>query len=138
MPNSKDLSGSLYDTVTEHGAMLDDHGTRIVKLEKADREQAQSIDLLTQQFAEISTNFTRMENTILKSAQSTQEVMSTQNAQQWELIKALNAGNQEDRVRKHEITKTKMELFWEYAGKVTLALVGSGGFFYVLLEAFAK
>lgn len=138
MPNSKDLNGSLFDTVTTHTEMLDDHGHRITVLEKADKEKNASIDLLTQQFAEISTNFTRMENTILKSAQTTQEVMSTQNTQQWELIKALNAGNQDDRARKHEITKTKMELFWEYAGKVTLALVGSGGFFYVLLEAFSK
>lgn len=137
MPETKEAT-SMFETVKLHGDTLDDHGNRITNLEKADKEKAESIALLTREFADISTNFTRMENTILKSAQTTQEVMSTQNTQQWELIKALNAGNQEERVRKHELTKTKLEKFWEYAGKITALLLGSGSILYILLEQLNK
>lgn len=137
MPETKEAT-SMFETVKLHGETLDDHGNRITKLEEADKEKADSIALLTREFADISTNFTRMENTILKSAQTTQEVMSTQNTQQWELIKALNAGNQEERVRKHELTKTKLEKFWEYAGKITALLLGSGSILYILLEQLNK
>lgn len=128
----------MFDTVAAVVETQEEHDARIRKLELSDEQQADSIDLLTREFADISTNFTRMENTILKSAQATQEIMSSQNTQQWELIRTLNAGNQDDKARKHDLKKTSMEKFWEYAGKITLALVGSGGFFYVLLEAFAN
>ena len=128
----------MFDTVNAHTETLEEHDERILLLEKSDKEKLDSIGTLTQKFTDISNDFTRVENTILKSAQTTQDLMSTQNTQQWDLIKVLNAGNQEERVRKHELTKTKLEKFWEYAGKITLALVGSGGFLYVLLEAYSK
>ena len=128
----------MFETVNAHTETLEEHDERILLLEKSDKEKLDSIGTLTQKFTDISNDFTRVENTILKSAQTTQDLMSTQNTQQWDLIKVLNAGNQEERVRKHELTKTKLEKFWEYAGKITLALVGSGGFLYVLLEAYAK
>lgn len=124
----------MFDTVKLHGDTLDEHGNRIKRLEDSDKEKTDAIDLLTKEFSDISTNFTRMENTILKSAQTTQEVMSAQNTQQWDLIKILNEGKQAELVRNHELKKTKMEKFWELAGKITMALLGSGGLIIVALE----
>ena len=138
MPDKKELNGSMFETVNAHTETLEEHDERILLLEKSDKEKLDSIGTLTQKFADISTNFTRVENTILKSAQTTQDLMSTQNTQQWELIKVLNAGNQEERVRKHEITKTKLEKFWEYAGKATALLLSSGSILYVILEMASK
>lgn len=130
MPDKKEVNGSMFDTVAELIVTKEEHDLRISNLEQSDKSQADSIEFLTREFADISTNFTRMENTILHSAQSTQEIMRTQNTQQWELIKTLNAGNQEDKVRKHEITKTKLDRFWEFAGKLFMG----GGAAIVALE----
>lgn len=133
MPGAKEVP-SMFDIVKQQGETLDEHGNRIAALEEADKEKGNAIEILTSKFDDISNGLTKMENTILKSAQTTQEVMSSQNTQQWELIKILNKGNQEELVRKHELKKTKMEKFWELAGKITMALVGSGGLIIVVLE----
>ena len=137
MPSTKEVP-SMFETVKQQGETLDEHGNRIAQLEASDKEKADSIELLTSKFADISTNFTRMENTILKSAQTTQEVMSAQNTQQWDLIKILNEGKQAELVRDHDLKKTKMEKFWEYAGKATALLLSSGSILYVILEMASK
>ena len=137
MPSTKEVP-SMFETVKQQGETLDEHGNRIAQLEASDKEKADSIELLTREFADISTNFTRMENTILKSAQTTQEVMSAQNTQQWDLIKILNEGKQAELVRDHDLKKTKMEKFWEYAGKATALLLSSGSILYVIVEMASK
>ena len=138
MPDKKELNGSIFDTVNAHTETLEEHYERILLLKKSDKEKLDSIGTLTQKFTDISNDFTRVENTILKSAQTTQDLMNTQNTQQWDLIKGLNAGNQEERVRKRGLTKTKLEKFWEYTGKFTALILGSGSVLYMLLEAVTK
>lgn len=130
MPNSKELSGSLYDTVTTHGdtliehdMVLKQHADEISLLKKSDED-------IMRELKGMKMDLTGIENTILKSAQETRDIMNTQNTQQWELIKVLNAGNQEERVRKHEITKTKVEKYSELIIKVA----GAGGILIVLAE----
>lgn len=137
MPGTKEVP-SMFEIVKQQGETLDEHGNRIKRLEDSDKEKADAIEVLSGKYAEISSNFTRMENTILKSAQSTQDLMSTQSAQQWKLIEALSIGQEEDKKRKHELKKNKMEKFWELAGKVTMAVLGSGGLIIVWLEFLSK
>ncbi|MFC3212736.1 hypothetical protein [Planomicrobium okeanokoites] len=129
MPDGKG-DGSMYKKIEVIDITLDEHGNRITALEKADVEKSETIKLLELQFTSIKTDFTNLENTIWKTAQSTQDHFSAQNAQQWKLIEALNNGKEKERERKHEITKTKTELFWEWLGKVTVG----GGIFIVVLE----
>lgn len=137
MPDTKE-GGSMYETVKKVIETVDSHGERITRLEDDGEQRDDSIASLQKHVAEIRTNFTSLENTIWKTAQSTQDMMSSQNAQQWELIKALNANNEEDRKRKHEYKKSRMEKFWEFAGKFGLAIFGSGGFLILLLELLTK
>ena len=128
----------MYKKIEILDELLDEHGNRISALEKSDTEKLENIRVLETQFVSIKSDFTNLENTIWKTAQSTQDLMTNQNTQQWKLIDALNSGNQEDKIRKHELTKTKLEKFWEFAGKLIVILLGSGGFFYVLLEMASK
>ncbi len=133
MPEKKEPT-SMYKIIET----LDEHGNRISALETLDDEKTEMIKMLETQFVSIKTDFTNLENTIWKTAQSTQDHFSAQNAQQWKLIETLNSGNQKEKERKHELTKTKLDKFWEFAGKLIVILLGSGGFFYVLLEMASK
>ena len=128
----------MYKKIEILDELLDEHGNRISALEKSDTEKLENIRVLETQFVSIKSDFTNLENTIWKTAQSTQDLMTNQNTQQWKLIDALNNGNQEEKIRKHELSKTRMEKFWEFAGKIVVILLGSGGFFYVLLETLSK
>lgn len=129
MPSDKG-DGSMYKKIENIDERLDEHGNRIKKLEKSDVEKSENIRLLETQFTSIKTDFTNLENTIWKTAQSTQDLFSTQNSQQWELIKAMTDSTDKDRQRKHDLNKSKTELFWEWLGKVTVG----GGIFIVALE----
>lgn len=137
MPDGKGDS-SMYKKIELIDDTLDEHGNRISALEKSDTEKTENIKLLENQFTSIKLDFTRLENTIWSTAQSTQDMMTSQNSQQWKLIEALNGGNQEERARKHDLAKTKTEMFWEYAGKLTALLLSSGSILYVILEMSTK
>ncbi|MDQ0427664.1 hypothetical protein QOZ98_000489 [Planomicrobium stackebrandtii] len=137
MPDGKG-DGSMYKKIEIIDDTLDEHGNRISALEKADTEKTETINLLENQFTSIKLDFTNLENTIWKTAQSTQDMMTSQNTQQWKLIEALNGGNQEERARKHDLDKTKAEKRWEFAGKLTALLLSSGSVLYVILEMASK
>lgn len=131
MPETKELNGSVFETLHTHSETLKVHATEISMLKKSDED-------LMRELKGMKSDFTNLENTIWKTAQSTQDHFSVQNAQQWKFIETLNSANQEEKARKHEITKTKLDKFWEFAGKLIVILLGSGGFFYVLLEMASK
>ena len=116
----KESNGSMYDTIAIRTETLDDHRNRITKLEIADKEKGESIAMLTREFADISSNFTRMENRIFKSVQSMQEVMSSQNTQQRELIKTLKTGSEEERVRKHNLRKKVRQVLGVHLNPYTM------------------
>lgn len=132
----------MYKTVEEHGTRLDEHGNtlenygqRIVVLEKSDAEKTEVLEYVQQKMDGIKTDFTNLENTIWKTTQSTQDMMVSQNTQQWKLIESLNENKEKERERKHELKKTKLERFWEWLGKAT---VGSGVFIVALELLFGR
>jgi hypothetical protein len=122
--------GSMYKKIEILDVKLDEHGNRITALEKADVEKSETIKLLEIQFASIKTDFTNLENTIWKTAQSTQDHFSAQNAQQHELIKTMNEGKENERERRHDLSKTKLEKYSE----VIMKVAGAGGILFLLLE----
>lgn len=125
-----ELNGSVYEKLSVHDEKLSihnetlkDHATEISLLKKSDED-------LMRELKGMKSDFTNLENTIWKTAQSTQDHFSAQNAQQWKLIEALNNGNQDDRKRKHELNKTKLEKYSEIIIKVASA----GGILYLFAE----
>ena len=140
MPHTKE-GGSVFKTLEEHDSRIstvEKYGDRITTLEEAKLEQERVNEHMENQIKEIKANFTGLENTIWKTAQATQDMMSTQNAQQWDLIKTLNGNNEKDRERKHEYKKSKMEKMWENLGKWGLALLGSGSIIIAMLELLTR
>lgn len=123
MPETKELNGSVFETLHTHSETLKVHATEISMLKKSDED-------LMRELKGMKSDFTNLENTIWKTAQSTQDLMKSQTAQQWKLIDALNSGNQEDKKRKHELSKTKLEKYSEIIIKVASA----GGILYLFAE----
>ena len=58
----------MFDTVNTYTETLGEHEERILLLEKSDKEKVEAIGTLIQKFTDISNDFTRVENSILKSA----------------------------------------------------------------------
>ena len=137
MPDGKGEK-SMYKKIEFIEELVDSQGNRITALEDSDTEKHENIKILENQFSSIKTDFTNLENTIWKTSQSTQDMMVSQNSQQWKLIETLHNGNQEDKVRRHDLAKTKMEKFWEFSGKAIALLLGSGSILYVLIEIASK
>lgn len=123
MPERREANGSMYETVALHTETLEEHDARIreqqreiIRLKQADEDK-------TQEIKSMKTDFTNLENTIWKTAQSTQDVMKTTTDRLWDML-GTRAANQ------HEIQKTKLTSFWEFAGKLTMA----GGLLAVAIE----
>lgn len=140
MPGTKEPASmnAIYTLVGEHDELIkQDILPMLVELKKSDEALQKADEDILREVQGIKTNFVTLENTIWKTAQSTQDHASAQsaqhsaqNAQQWKLIEDLIKGKQEDMRNKHEIRKTKLEKFWEWLGKVTVG----GGIFIVALE----
>ena len=69
MPDIGDAS--VFKRIDGHEDRLDEHGRRIEKLEKSEVEIVEKLDGFKAQLDGISTDFTHLENTIWKTAQST-------------------------------------------------------------------
>ena len=106
------------------------HEERILVLEESDIKHEERLRI-------VETNYTNLENTILKSHQSQQDFFRDTLKNQFELLKARDESKDNDRKRAHEIAltdqeikKTNLERAWEFAGKSTIA----GGFLYLILD----
>ena len=106
------------------------HEERILVLEEADVKHEERLRI-------VETNYTNLENTILKSHQSQQDFFRDTLKNQFELLKARDESKDNERKRAHEIAltdqeikKTNWEKAWEFAGKSTIA----GGFLYLILD----
>lgn len=137
MPYTKE-GGSMFK-------MVEDHEKRIVNLERADEEQAESIrmhdesiETLKLEFKTINMSFLDLKNTVLQGNSDTQSVMREQSTQQWKMIEALMGNKEKGEERKHELKKSRSEKFWEVSGKVAVALVGSGSILIGILELLSK
>lgn len=120
----------MFDTVTQHAETLGEHKDQLDAHQQLLKQQAEEISILKSSDAEImqelksiKTDFTNLENTIWKTAQSTQDVMKQTTDNLWIML-----GKKEE--NKHEIQKTKLKSFWEFMGKLTMA----GGLLAVTLE----
>lgn len=116
-------TSSMFDTVK-------DHEERISNLEEADRKHEERLKV-------VESNYTKLENTILKSSQSQQDFFRDTMSKQWELIKARDETKETELQRAHEINlttqalkKTNSEKAWEFGGK----LIMGGGILYLLIE----
>lgn len=114
---------SMFDTVK-------DHEERILVLEETDRKHEERLE-------KVESNYTKLENTILKSSQSQQDFFRDTMSKQWELIKARDDSKDNEYQRSHEIAlanqaikKSNTEKAWEFAGKITMA----GGILYLVIE----
>ena len=116
---------SMYETVKDQGEKLDNHEERITLLEETDRKHEERLQV-------VESNYTKLENTILKSSQSQQEFFRDTMNKQWELINARDISKDAERQRGHELKKTNVEKGWEFAGKLTVA----GGVLYLALDKF--
>lgn len=130
MPDKEKAGGSMFDTVAAVIETQEEHDYRIKQLEQSDKTQAADISILKssdeeimQELKSIKTDFTNLENTIWKTAQSTQDVMKTTTDRLWDMLGTRDAN-------KHDIQKTRMTNFWEWLGKATVG----GGIFIVALE----
>lgn len=118
-----ELSGSVYETLNTHSETLKEHATEISLLKQSDED-------FMRELKGMKNDFTKLENTIWQTSQSTQDLMKSQNAQQWKLIEALNSGNQDDRKLKHELNKTKLEKYSE----IIIRVASAGGILYLFAE----
>lgn len=116
---------SMFDTVQNHEE-------RITSLEETDKRHEERIRV-------VESNYTNLENTILKSSQSQQDFFRDTMSKQWDLITARDMSKDIERQQSHEIAvtnqsikKTNVEKAWEFAGKTTVA----GGILYLLIEKF--
>lgn len=114
---------SMFETVKNHE-------DRITSLEEADVKHEERLRI-------VETNYTNLENTILKSHQSQQDFFRDTLKNQFELLKARDESKDNDRKRAHEIAltnqeikKSNLERAWEFAGKSTIA----GGFLYLIAD----
>ncbi|MEK3975495.1 hypothetical protein [Psychrobacillus sp. FSL K6-1267] len=115
----------MYETVKDQGEKLDNHEERITLLEETDRKHEERLQV-------VESNYTKLENTILKSSQAQQEFFRDTMNKQWELINARDISKDAERQRGHELRKTNVEKGWEFAGKLTVA----GGVIYLALDKF--
>lgn len=123
--------GSMFDTVKNHEE-------RILILEEADQKHEERLRV-------VESNYTNLENTILKGNQSQQDFFRDTMNKQWDLITERDKTKEATAQRDHEITvsnqdikKTNSERAWEFAGKLTALLLSSGSILYVILEMASK
>lgn len=118
-------NSSMFETVQNHEE-------RISILEETDKRHEERLRT-------VESNYTNLENTILKSSQSQQDFFRDTMNKQWDLINARDQSKDLERQQAHElavtnqaIKKTSVEKAWEFAGKLTVG----GGILYLLLEKF--
>lgn len=123
---------SMFETVKGQGETLINHEERIGALEETDKRHEERIRV-------VESNYTNLENTILKSSQSQQDFFRDTMSKQWDLITARDVSKDIERQQSHEIAvtnqdikKTSVEKAWEFAGKLTVG----GGILYLLVEKF--
>lgn len=123
--------GSMFETVKNHEE-------RILILEEADQKHEERLRV-------VESNYTNLENTILKGNQSQQDFFRDTMNKQWDLITERDKTKEATAQRDHEITvsnqdikKTNSERAWEFAGKLTALLLSSGSILYVILEMASK
>lgn len=124
MPATKG-EGSMFDTVKNHEE-------RILILEEADQKHEERLRV-------VESNYTNLENTILKGNQSQQDFFRDTMNKQWDLITERDKAKEATAQRDHEITVSNQEIkrsnserAWEFAGKLTMA----GGVLYLVVERF--
>lgn len=115
----------MFDTVKNHEE-------RILILEETDKKHEERLRA-------VESNYTNLENTILKSSQSQIDFFRDTMSKQWDLINARDQSKDAERQQAHEIAvanqaikKTNTEKAWELAGKLTVG----GSILYLLLEKF--
>lgn len=160
MPEGKGGGPSMFETVTEHGKLIDEHGQLISsheqiieaheksieelkssysKLEENDKKQTEKLDMLAGQMSNLVIQNSEIKSTILQSGQSQQDFVRDTLKNQWELIKARDESKESERSRTHEIKlseqalkKTNSERGWDLVGKLVMA----GGLIYLFFERF--
>lgn len=113
------------------------HDERIVNLESATLDHADSIKKLLEtetkqeeRIAKMESNYINLENTIMKENRETRQSYQAQTDRQWEFIEQVTGFKESESKRKHEF---KMHRANQVAG-ILLKVLGGGGILYLLVQ----
>lgn len=109
-------------TLKEHDNILDNHEGRIRTLEESDIDKERRLK-------EMEHGFTKLENTIMTENRDTRKLLQDTLQNQWDIIKSRDKAEENDKKRKHEIEKTKMQNISE----TIMKFAGTGSVFYLIL-----
>lgn len=103
---------------------LKQHDDRLITLEIADKSK-------TERLQAVETNYTNLENTILKENRDTRAFFQDTMNKQWDLISGKSQYEDAQHQRNHDLDKTKIERYSE----ITLKIVGAGGLLIIVVQA---
>lgn len=106
----------MFETVRQHGEDIE-------QLKQADKLHEERLRV-------VETNYTNLENTILKGNRDTQSFFQDLLSKQWELISAKGKYDDAQSQRDYDIRKTKIERYSE----MLLKFAGAGGIVYLVVQ----
>jgi len=125
------LSGdSMFETVKDQGdriVVLEEEQSVLKKEFDNSKSWQQEIERRIQQ-GEL--NYQDLKNTILLSNERMQTFFSSTMDKQWDLIKSRDALSENDKVRKYEFSKSKLEKWSE----VVIKVAGAGGILVIIAQ----
>lgn len=108
----------------EQDLLLENHEGRIKQLEENDQDKEKRLRTMEQ-------SYLKLENTILQENRDTRQLFQNTMQNQWDLIKSSYASTENDKNRKYELTKSKLERRTE----LTMKLLGTGGLLYLCVQS---
>lgn len=137
---------SMFETVKKHGELIEAHDQSInelkenyKKLERNDLEHQQKLDTLSNQMADLKTQNTELENTILKDNRETRSTLNTHMENLFKLTENAMGYQSSKSNQQHELKmmkwKTMADVFFKICGAFSV-LGASGGIIYMIFEHF--
>ncbi|MEK5528526.1 hypothetical protein MKX79_03905 [Viridibacillus sp. FSL R5-0468] len=108
----------------EQDLLIENHEGRIKQLELNDLDKEKRLRTVEQ-------SYLKLENTILQENRDTRQLFQNTMQNQWDLIKSSYAATENDKNRKYELTKSKLERRTE----LTMKLLGTGGLLYLCVQS---
>lgn len=137
---------SMFETVKKHGELIEAHDQSInelkenyKKLERNDFEHQQKLDTLSNQMADLKTQNTELENTILKDNRETRSTLNTHMENLFKLTENAMSYQSNRSSQNHELRMLKWNtiatVFFKVCGAIS-ALGASGGLIYLVVQHF--
>lgn len=120
-------SMKVEERLDAHEKRFNQHGDRLLQLEKRDEEKHKRLK-------DVELNYAKLENTILTENKEMRNFFQSNMDKLWDLTKSRDEQSHETRRMRHEISKTKIDRWSDIIFKV----VGSGGILYLIAQALIK